>query len=175
MKRILLLSDTHGYLDDRIRSHAMMADELWHAGDIGNIDLSDELKKIKPFRAVYGNIDDHQIRSEFPEHVLFDCEGLTVLMIHIAGTPPKYNPQVKQLLHTNKPELLICGHSHILKVIRDKENNLLFMNPGAAGVHGFHRMRTMLRFIITSGKIDNVEVIELGLRGKLTEPVGGTN
>ncbi len=168
MKKILLLSDTHGYLDDAILSHITNADEIWHAGDIGTIDLTDCIDKIKPLRAVYGNIDGHVLRSAFPLDLFFVCEGLKVFITHIGGYPTRYSKGIKEKLLMHKPDLFICGHSHILKVIRDKQFRLLHINPGAAGIHGFHKMRTMIRFEINNGRMENVEVIELGLRGSLT-------
>jgi hypothetical protein len=167
MKKILLLSDTHGYLDDAIQSHITNADEIWHAGDIGTIDLTDRIEKLKPLKAVYGNIDGHVLRSAFPLDLFFVCEGLKVFITHIGGYPTRYSKGIKEKLLIHKPDLFICGHSHILKVIRDKQLGLLHINPGAAGIHGFHKMRTMIRFEINNGSMENVEVIELGLRGSL--------
>lgn len=165
MKKILLLSDTHGHLDDKILKYAALADEIWHAGDIGVLSVTDQLKKIKPLRAVYGNIDDDKARMEFPLHNRFTCEGVDVLITHIGGYPGKYSPAIRSELVQNPPKLFICGHSHILKVIFDKKLNLLHMNPGAAGVSGFHQVRTMLRFELDKGEIKNLEIIELGKRG----------
>ena len=167
MKKILLLSDTHGYLDDAILTHVSNADEVWHAGDIGTIELTDQIAKLKPLRAVYGNIDGHVLRSAFPLDLFFNCEGLKVFITHIGGYPTRYSKGIKEKLVMHRPDLFICGHSHILKVIRDQQLGILHMNPGAAGVHGFHKMRTMIRFDINKGKMENVEVIELGLRGSL--------
>lgn len=162
MKKILLLSDTHGYIDDRILHYVEQSDEVWHAGDIGDLRVSDALSAVKPFRAVYGNIDNHQARSSFPLHQRFVCEEVSVWITHIGGYPPKYNTLTRDEIRKKPPKLFICGHSHILKVIPDKTNGVLHMNPGAAGKHGFHKMRTMLRFTLDSGKIENLEVIELG-------------
>lgn len=167
MKKILLLSDTHSYIDDRILHYAHMADEVWHAGDIGTLNVTDELKKIKPLRAVYGNIDDAKARTEFPLDLHFECEGVRIYMTHIGGYPGKYPARIKEELLLSKPGLFICGHSHILKVQFDRQFHCMTMNPGAAGVHGFHEMRTMLRFEIDKGKIQNLEVIELGKRGTI--------
>ena len=164
MKKILLLSDTHSYIDDQILKHANWADEVWHAGDIGNIEVTDKLKTIKPVRAVYGNIDNSEIRSEFPLDNRFEVEGVSIWMTHIGGYPKRYDSRIKNKLHTNPPNLFISGHSHILKVMHDKELDLLHMNPGAAGKHGFHQIRTMLRFELDLGTIKNLEVIELGNR-----------
>lgn len=168
MKKILLLSDTHGYLDDSILEHVKAADEVWHAGDIGTVNVSDQISKIKPLKGVYGNIDDHVIRKIFPLTNIFECEGLKVSMIHIGGYPGRYAATVKEFIKQSNPQLFICGHSHILRVMRDPQFNLLHMNPGAAGIHGFHKVRTMIRFKVESAKIKDVEVIELGLRGSLT-------
>ena len=161
MKKILLLSDTHSYIDDRILAYAEKADEVWHAGDIGSLQVTDALKELKPLRAVFGNIDDHEIRKEFPLNNRFVCEGVEVLITHIGGYPGKYSPAIREELNSNPPKLFICGHSHILKVMPDKKLNLLHMNPGAIGIHGFHKVRTMLRFTVDQGKIDNLEVIEI--------------
>lgn len=160
----MLLSDTHSYLDNRILSYARQADEIWHAGDIGNTKVTDALKKIKPLRAVYGNIDDHEIRKEFPLNNRFMCEAVDVWITHIGGYPGKYSPAVREKINKNPPKLFICGHSHILKVMHDKNLNLLHMNPGACGKQGFHQVRTMLRFEIEGENIKNLEVIELGKR-----------
>ena len=165
MKKILLLSDSHNYIDESIKLHAAASDEIWHAGDIGLLKITDILGDIKPVRAVYGNIDDQQVRTVWPLHQQFTLEGLKVFITHIGGQPGRYNPEVIHLIKSFKPDLFICGHSHILRVIRDPVHNLLYMNPGAAGKHGFHHMRTMIQFSIHQSKIENVEVIELGLRG----------
>ncbi len=165
--KILLLSDTHSYIDDRIISYAQQADEIWHAGDIGDLKVTDALKKIKPLRAVYGNIDDKEARLEFPLNNRFICEGMDVWITHIGGYPDKYNIEIREEIKQNPPQIFICGHSHILKVQFDKKLNCLHLNPGAAGTHGFHQMRSMLRFEINQGKISNLEVIELGLRAKI--------
>ncbi len=164
MKKILLLSDTHSHIDDSILKHAAMADEVWHAGDIGNLNVTDALKEKANLRAVYGNIDDAKARTEFPEDLFFTCENVTVFITHIGGYPGRYKPRVKALLQNHKPNLYICGHSHILKVMFDKKNNLLHMNPGAAGKHGFHKVRTMLRFHIDRKDIKNLEIIEIETR-----------
>ena len=171
MKKILLLSDTHSFIDDGILKYAKKADEIWHAGDIGNIDVYDKLEKITKTRAVYGNIDDYVIRSAIKEVNTFICEKVKVSMIHIAGKPPYYNRKSKLIIRQEKPKIFICGHSHILKVEFDKVNNVLFMNPGAAGRHGFHNKRTMIRFEINDEKIENMEIIELGNRSKLPQSI----
>lgn len=164
MKKILLLSDTHSYIDATILKYVNQADEVWHAGDIGDLVVTDTLKKLKPLRAVYGNIDDDKARMEFPLNNRFVCEGVTVLITHIGGYPGKYNPAIRKEIQDNPPQLFICGHSHILKVMHDKQFNLLHMNPGAAGKHGFHQVRTMLRFVVSEGKISDLEVIEMEKR-----------
>lgn len=164
MTRILLLSDTHGHMDKRILEYARQADEVWHAGDIGVTSVTDQIKKIKPLRAVYGNIDGTEIRKEFPLHQRFNCEGVDVWITHIGGYPGRYAPDIRPIIKENPPQLFICGHSHILKVMNDKNLGLLHMNPGAAGKKGFHQMRTMLRFVIDRNNIKDLEVIELGKR-----------
>jgi putative phosphoesterase len=164
MTKILLLSDTHSYIDDDILKYVKQADEVWNAGDIGDLKVTDTIKKIKPLRAVYGNIDDHKARVEFPENNRFMCEDVDVLLTHIGGYPPKYNARTRDLIKSNPPRIFICGHSHILKVIPDARYNLIHMNPGAAGKHGFHKVRTMLRFTIDGKKIENLEVIEFPKR-----------
>lgn len=160
MKKILLLSDTHSYIDEKILKYVKLADEVWHAGDIGDLKVTDTIKKLKPLRGVYGNIDNAEARSEFPLHNRFFCEGVDVWITHIGGYPGRYNPSIKQEIYSNPPKLFICGHSHILKVMPDKKTGLLHMNPGAIGTHGFHQVRTMLRFEINGEKIENLEVIE---------------
>jgi len=164
MKKILLLSDTHGYIDEQILKFVKQADEVWHAGDIGLLEVTDCIKKMKPLRAVYGNIDNYLMRTEFPLDNKFTIEKVSVWMTHIGGFPNKYDPRIKTEISTNSPQLFISGHSHILKVMFDKKLNLLHMNPGAAGKHGFHNVRTMLRFEIQEDKILNLEIIELETR-----------
>lgn len=161
MKKILLLSDTHSHIDDTIIKYVKQADEVWHAGDIGNLKVTDTIAALKPLRAVYGNIDDAAARSQFPLDLKFTCEGVTVYITHIGGYPGKYHQRIRASLYANPPQLFICGHSHILKVMPDKKTGLLHMNPGAIGTHGFHKVRTMLRFQIENGTIDKLEVIEL--------------
>ncbi len=167
--RIGLISDTHGYHDDRIAHHLAACDEIWHAGDIGTPAVSDQLAAIAPLRAVYGNIDGHELRRMHPVEHHFTIEGFTVWMTHIAGRPSSYAKGIPQLIRMRKPDILICGHSHILKIQRDAQFNLLYMNPGAAGIHGFHKMRTLLRFTLNAGRIEAVEAVELGQRGALAE------
>ncbi|MBA9072058.1 hypothetical protein GGR22_000184 [Flavobacterium gossypii] len=162
MRKILLLSDTHGHIDDTILKYVDQADEVWHAGDIGDLNVTDTLKKHKPLRAVFGNIDGDKARMEFPLHNRFRCEDVDVWITHIGGYPGKYSPAIKNEIAINPPKLFITGHSHILKVMFDKKLNLLHMNPGACGIHGFHQVRTMLRFVIEGDKIKDLEVIEIG-------------
>jgi putative phosphoesterase len=164
MKKIGLLSDTHGFLDPKIFKHFKDVDEIWHAGDIGSFEIVDELRKFKPFRAVYGNIDDALLRREVPEFNRFWCEEVEVLMTHIGGRPNKYSKPAFDELENKPPQLFICGHSHILLVQFDKRYNMLWMNPGACGVKGFHKVKTLIRFTIDGKKIENLEVIELGKR-----------
>jgi putative phosphoesterase len=163
--RIGLLSDTHGYLDDRVGGYFKDCQQIWHAGDIGNPKISDHLASLKEYKAVYGNIDGTEIRTMHPLYVYFRCEEVNVLMIHIGGYPGHYSPEAKKLLVQNKTDLFISGHSHILKVMRDQELNLLHINPGAAGKQGMHKMRTIVRFAINGKRIEDLEVIELGARG----------
>lgn len=165
--RILLLSDTHGHMDDTILQYVREADAVWHAGDIGTSAVTDALSAIRPLKAVYGNIDGRDIRMQFPLDNRFTVEGIDVWITHIGGYPGHYQPRVRNILRQSPPNLFICGHSHILKVMRDPAFNMLCMNPGAAGVQGFHKMRTMIRFTVEGGKILQPEVIELGLRGSL--------
>ena len=166
VKKILLLSDTHSCHEADIIRHFDAYDELWHAGDWGEVRLSDIMEKTgKMIRGVWGNIDGQDIRNRYPLNNRFTCEGLDVWMTHIGGYPGKYNPKLLPELRKNPPQLFICGHSHILRVMRDPNlNNMLCMNPGAAGRHGFHHMRTMLKFEIDQAQIKNVAVIELGKR-----------
>jgi putative phosphoesterase len=164
MKNILLISDTHSHLDDTLLKHIDAADEVWHAGDIGNVKLTDTLKKLKPLRAVYGNIDDHELRKEFPKNLIFTCEEVKVFITHICGQPTNYLKEVKDILNIEKPKLFICGHSHILKVMYQKQYDVLHMNPGACGVHGFHQIKTVLRFVIDKDQIKDLAIIELGNR-----------
>jgi uncharacterized protein len=164
--RIGLLSDTHGFLDDAIFTWFAACDELWHAGDFGSFDVLRSLQNFKLTRGVYGNVDGEQIRSEVPSDSAWECEGIRVYMTHIGGYPGNYDIRAKKELIRRRPGLFICGHSHILKVMRDPALDLLHMNPGAYGHNGWHTMRTLLRFAVTGGKIENVEAIELGPRGR---------
>lgn len=160
MLKILLLSDTHSHLDDWMLSHIQWADEVWHAGDIGNVSVTDQIKKLKPLVAVYGNIDGRALRTEFPLDAFFEREGKKIWMTHIGGYPGRYEKRVSILLKKKPVDIFICGHSHILKVIFDDKNNLLHLNPGAAGIYGFHQVRTMLRFVLENGEIKNMEIVE---------------
>ncbi len=164
MKKILLLSDTHGHLDNKIIKYVNQADEVWHAGDIGKKEIINYLTEIKPLKAVFGNIDDKETRLITKEFLYFNYEKNKVLITHIAGYPGKYNKNVNRLISIYEPNILVCGHSHILKVMYDKKNKHLHLNPGAAGISGFHDIRTMLRFKLDSDKIKELEVIELGKR-----------
>jgi uncharacterized protein len=165
MKRIGLLSDTHGYLDDRILTFLSECDEIWHAGDIGNVETAQKLFRLKPFKAVYGNIDGPDLRQVYPVRLRFVCEEVDVLMVHIGGYPGHYSAEIRKEITTSSPKLFISGHSHILKVIYDKRYQLLHINPGAAGIQGFHQIRTLIRFSIDKEVIKDLEVIELGRKG----------
>ncbi len=165
MIKIGLLSDTHGFLDEKVFQYFEKCDEIWHAGDIGSIDVLEKLEAFKPTKAVYGNIDGQDIRKMCPKNQRFLCEDVDVWITHIGGYPGHYSPFVKEEIQNNPPDIFICGHSHILKIMPDKKLNLLHMNPGACGIHGFHKVKTLIRFAIDGKKILNVEVIELGLRG----------
>ncbi|MCD6063551.1 MAG: Metallophosphoesterase [Flavipsychrobacter sp.] len=163
MTRIGLISDTHGYLDDAVFRHFENCDEVWHGGDFGP-DVAEPLKAFKPLRGVYGNIDGYDIRSEFPERLRWRCEDVDICMIHIGGYPGRYAPSIRNELYINPPKLFISGHSHILKIIYDEKIKCLHMNPGAAGKHGWHKVRTLVRFVIDGDRIKDCEVIELGKR-----------
>ena len=161
MKKILLLSDTHGHVDDHMIKYLKKSDEVWHAGDIGTTQVTDTILSLKPLRAVFGNIDNHELRLSFPEELLFKCEDLNIYMTHIGGRPGRYAKGISEKIKSIKPKIFICGHSHILKIQYDKVNQLLFINPGAIGKHGFHKVRTMVRFEIDKSDIKNMEVIEV--------------
>ena len=166
--KIGLISDTHGFLPETVFDHFKSCDEIWHAGDIGDVLVANRLSAFKPFKAVFGNIDDKAVQLKFPEDIRFTCEGLNVWITHIGGAPPNYNPRVKKILTENTPDIFVCGHSHILRVAKDpKLNGMLYLNPGAAGNQGFHHMKTLLRFEIVKKEVKNMEVIELGKRGAL--------
>ncbi len=166
MKKIALISDTHSWLDTDVLEHLQNVDEIWHGGDVGDPDVLDRLEEIKPVRGVYGNIDDQSIRNRLPLNLTFDCEGVKVFMTHIGGYPGRYTKRVKTILQEDKPDLYICGHSHICKIIKDKRLDLIHMNPGACGIAGFHQFRTMLLFDCNKGSISNVQLVEFGLKGE---------
>ena len=165
--KIGLLSDTHGFLDPKVAGYFAGCDEIWHAGDIGEMAVIEALERLGPVRAVHGNIDDGAMRARFPEDLWFDCGGLSIWITHIGGSPPNFNPRVLKLLKEKKPDIFVCGHSHILRIVRDSDLHLLYLNPGAAGNHGFHTISTIVRFEIAGGKIKNMEAIELGKRGQI--------
>jgi len=166
MKKIGLISDSHGYMDEKVVQHLADVDEIWHAGDIGDTSILALLPQGKKLRAVYGNIDGQDVRAQHPEEEIFELEGVKVYMIHIGGKPPRYAKGIKKRIDEIKPKLFICGHSHICKVEFDKNTQCLYMNPGAIGVQGFHQMRTMLKFDLAVGEIKNLRVVELGKRAK---------
>ena len=161
MKKILLLSDTHGHVDDHMMKYVKESDEVWHAGDIGTTQVTDTISSQKPLRAVFGNIDNHELRFRFPEELLFECEDINIYMTHIGGRPGRYAKGISKKIKSIKPKIFICGHSHILKIQYDKVNQLLFINPGAIGKHGFHKVRTMVRFEIDKSDIKTMGVIEV--------------
>jgi len=169
MKRIMLISDTHGHLDSKLIAVLNDFDEVWHAGDIGSIKVCTTISEKVALRAVYGNIDGQEIRREFPEKLSFTLEGTKVCITHIAGRPPNYSPAIRNWMNDEKPDLFICGHSHILLVQRDSKAGFLHLNPGAAGIHGFHKVKTYLRFTIDNGKIKDLDAVEIGLRGQVTD------
>ncbi|MBI2283556.1 MAG: metallophosphoesterase family protein [Bacteroidetes bacterium] len=164
MTTIGLISDTHDYLDEAVFRHFANCDEIWHAGDFGSAGIAEALQQFKPLRGVYGNIDGQDIRSQFPETLVWTCEQVTILMMHIGGYPPKYNPASKPLIQQHRPQLFISGHSHILKILYDDKQHCLHMNPGAAGKQGWHKTRTLIRFVIDGKDMKQCEVIELGNR-----------
>jgi len=161
MTRIGLISDTHGFLDESVFRHFKDCDEIWHAGDFGNADLADKLSAFKPLKGVYGNIDGMDIRAHYPEQLVFMCESVKVMMRHIGGAPPKYNPETRKELALHRPLLFISGHSHILKVIYDQQYQCLHINPGAAGKQGWHKVRTLVRLTIDGKEMKDCNVIEL--------------
>lgn len=166
--KIGLLSDTHSHLDPKVFEYFKECDEIWHGGDIGDASVANDLSKFKPMRAVFGNIDDQEMQARFPEDLWFTCEGLTVWITHIGGAPPHYKPRIKKILKDRVPDIFICGHSHILKIKKDPNyKNMLYLNPGAAGNHGFHHIKTIVRFDVIEKEIKNMEVIELGKRGAI--------
>lgn len=166
--KIGLLSDTHSFLDDKIFDYFLEVDEIWHAGDIGNIEVADRLEAFKPLRAVYGNIDGDQLRTRYPEDQVFVMDGVSVWMTHIGGYPPRYNSRTKNNIMKWNPKLFVCGHSHILKIMPDnKRPGSLCINPGAAGKYGFHHEKTIVRFELKRARIENLEVVKLGKRAKI--------
>jgi len=165
--KIGLLSDTHNHFDERIYKYFAECDEIWHAGDIGSIELVEKFEAFKPFRGVYGNIDGHDVRAACPEDQWFSIDGVSFWITHIGGYPPRYNKRTREILKSRTPDVMICGHSHIVKVISDpKKNNLLHINPGAAGLQGFHKVKTIMRFEIKKSKLENLQVIELGKKAQ---------
>jgi len=161
MKSIALLSDTHSVLDERFIRHLKNSDEIWHAGDIGSLEIYDKLKTLSNVRAVYGNIDNHKIRITLESELFFKCEGINVYMTHIGGKPGKYSRGIKEKIEKTEPNVFVCGHSHILKIMNDKKNNLLYLNPGAAGDHGIHQVKTIIKFNIDKKNIKDLKIIEL--------------
>jgi uncharacterized protein len=167
--KIGCISDTHGVLPAEVFDHFKGVDEIWHAGDFGTMDIADQLQLIAPLVGVYGNVDGHDIRLEYPEHNRFTREGIDVWMTHIGGVPGRYSLPVKEEINANPPDIFVCGHSHILKVARDpKLNNMIYINPGAAGIQGFHQKRTLMRFELSDGIVSDMEVIDLGPRVSLS-------
>ncbi len=164
MKRIGLISDTHGFLDEAVFEHFSGCDEVWHAGDFGSKEVVEKLRAFKPLRGVYGNIDGAEVRTEYPEVLRFKCEEVEVLMIHIGGYPGRYTALAKEELSKKPAQLFVSGHSHILRIIYDEKNHCLHMNPGAAGKQGWHKQRTLIRFVVDGAIMKNCEVIELGKR-----------
>ena len=156
-----LLSDTHGVFDAPFRDFLSPVDEIWHAGDFGGIATAEAIAEFKPLKAVYGNCDGYDVRLEYPLFQLFDCDGAKVLMTHIGGYPGRYDPRARALIDEHRPDIFVCGHSHILKIVNDFKRNMLVINPGAAGIQGFHTVRTALRFRIDAGDIKDMEVFEL--------------
>src|SRR5512133_954844 len=164
--KIGVLSDTHGWLDPAVYEHFANVDEVWHAGDAGNIDVITELEAFKPLRAVWGNCDGFEVRRAANEYLSFTAEGKKVLLIHIGGYPGRYDPRARELIKEYKPDIFVCGHSHIVKVMYDKANSMLCINPGSAGKTGIHKVMTLLRFTIEGETISDMEVIEFGNRGR---------
>ena len=164
MTRIGIISDTHSFLDESVFTHFEQCDEIWHAGDFGNSLIAEQIKKHKPLRGVYGNIDGQDIRNHFPEQLIFTCENVNIMIRHIGGSPPTYNPETRKELAMHRPQLFICGHSHILKIMFDAKINCLHINPGAAGKQGWHKTRTIVRLSIEGNNMKDCEVIELGKR-----------
>ncbi len=167
MRSIGLISDTHSHLDHRVFVHFKDVDEIWHAGDVGESSVIHQLEAFKPVRGVYGNIDGAEVRKIFPLDQQFTCGGMKIWITHIAGKIYVYDRRIREAMRQNPPDILVCGHSHILKVQMDKRLNMLYINPGAAGIHGFHKVRTIMRFKIDAGRIFDMEVIELGPRAQI--------
>ncbi|WP_215223598.1 metallophosphoesterase family protein [Echinicola shivajiensis] len=167
MIRVALISDSHSYIDEKTIAHLEDVDEIWHAGDIGAETVIDALPKGKTLRVVFGNIDDNMAREKYPEELVFEKEGVKVMMIHIGGKPPRYAKGVRKRIKEVRPSIFVCGHSHICKVEFDHELGCIYMNPGAIGNHGFHQVKTMLKFDLEEGKPKNLRVVELGKRGSL--------
>ncbi len=164
--RIGILADTHDYLDPQVFEHFENCDEIWHGGDFGSVELAQQLREFKPLRGVYGNVDDQALRDLFPENDRFDCQGVSVWMTHIGGRPGRYDRQVAKMLAQDAPQLFICGHSHILRIEQDKKHGgMIYLNPGAAGNHGFHLVKTIVTLEFVAGRMGNLKVIELGARG----------
>jgi putative phosphoesterase len=164
MTKVVLISDTHDFLDDAVLRQLDNCDEIWHAGDFGTIDIANSLRALKPLRGVYGNIDGYDVRSEFTEQLLFYCEEVKVLMKHIGGYPGRYAPGIREMIIKEQSQLFISGHSHILKIIYDDKLHCLHMNAGAVGLQGWHKVRTLIRFVINGKEITNCEVVELGIK-----------
>ena len=164
MKKIILISDTHSYIPQNFWKYLDGYDELWHAGDVGNVGLIDKLKSVIAVRGVYGNIDGTEVRKEFPEHLVFTEQGVKTVMLHIGGKPYVYSPRMRGLIRQHRPKVVVCGHSHILRVEYDKRDKVLYLNPGALGNQGFHKVKTILRFTLENGEIKNMEAVELGGR-----------
>lgn len=160
MKRIGLISDTHGYFHPKLEKLFAQCDEIWHAGDVGNYEVIEQLEKLKPLKGVYGNIDGQTVRTRFPKNLRFTCEGVDVWITHIGGYPNRYNQEIRAEITNNPPKLFICGHSHILKVMYDEKLQLLHINPGAAGQQGFHKVKTIVRFTLDNNEIKDLEVVE---------------
>lgn len=165
--KIGIISDTHGYMDARIKAHFSTCDEIWHIGDFGNYGIAEELRQIAPLKGVYGNIDGKDIRIDFTEELLFDCEGMNIYMRHICGYPGTYSAKAKRTINEQRPDIVLAGHSHICKVTKDPYFNHIHINPGAAGLYGFHKIRTIALLEILKGKITNLKIVELGLRAAL--------
>jgi putative phosphoesterase len=161
MIRIGILSDTHSYIHPRAGEFFKGCDEIWHAGDIGNVKAASDLQKIKPLRAVYGNIDGGDLRMLFPRDLIFFSEKVKVVMTHIGGYPGRYEKTARELIEREKPQLFVTGHSHILKVMFDKKHQMLFINPGAAGKYGFHKSITMIRFVVDGNQMKDLEVLDI--------------